>query len=55
MAKYLGPDTCAAIQHEVRLGPDLVLDTIAPWRRWLCGLTIVIESMPFIPQILKSI
>jgi hypothetical protein len=45
LAKYLGPDTCAAIQHEVGLAPDPVLDTIAPWRRWLCGLTVVVESM----------
>lgn len=45
LAKYLGPDTCAAIQHDVGLAPDPVLDTIAPWRRWLCRLTIAVESV----------
>lgn len=33
LAKYLGPDTCAAIQREVELGLDRILDTLAPWRR----------------------
>ncbi len=33
LAKYLGPDTCAAIQHEVGLGLDRILDTLASWRR----------------------
>jgi hypothetical protein len=42
LAQFLGPSTCAAIQHLVALGHDLLLDTVAPWRRWLCGLTIVV-------------
>ena len=33
LAKYLGPDTCAAIQHEVGPGLARILDTLAPWRR----------------------
>ena len=33
LAKYLGPDTCAAIQHEVGLGLARILDTLAPSRR----------------------
>ena len=47
LARYLGPDICAAIEDEVGLDPNPALDIIAPWRRWLCGLTIVVEPVPF--------
>ncbi len=47
LARY--PDRTYVPRSRMRLGliPNPALDIIAPWRRWLCGLTIVVEPVPF--------
>ena len=38
------------MRGEVAQDPDALFDPIAPWRRWLCGLTIVVASTSIIAR-----